>query len=77
MWLGRAGLVVSSPYPVHDVQLTAKSLDGTADLQQLEPQSVVNGQTGRHSVGEVWQKPDRRESGRDERRKEREHKEHK
>lgn len=47
------GLVVTFPYPVHDVQLTAKSLDGTADLQQLEPQSVVYGQTGRHSVGEV------------------------
>jgi len=47
------GLVVTLPYPVHDVQLTAKSLDGTADLQQLEPQSVVYGQTGRYSVGKV------------------------
>lgn len=53
-WLGGAeGLVVAFPYPVHDVQLTAESLDGTADLQQLEPQSVVYGQTGRHPVGEV------------------------
>ena len=42
-----------SGYPVHDVQLTAQSLDGAADLQQLQPQSVVDGQTRRHSVGEV------------------------
>ena len=46
------------PYPVHDVQFTAESLDGAAYLQQLESQSIVYGQTGRHSVGEVWQKPD-------------------
>lgn len=46
-------VIMTFPYPVHDVQLTAKSLDGTANLQQLEPQSVVYGQTGRHSVGEI------------------------
>ena len=57
----RGGLAVFIPYPVHDVKLTAESLDGTANLQQLEPQGIVYGQTGRHSVGEVWQKPDRRE----------------
>lgn len=47
-------------HPVHDVQFTAKSLDGAADLQQLEPQSIVYGQAGSHPVGEVWQKPGRR-----------------
>ncbi|TNN65650.1 hypothetical protein EYF80_024179 [Liparis tanakae] len=32
-WSGRSeGSVVTFPYPVHDVQLTAKSLDGAADL---------------------------------------------
>lgn len=52
--LGREkGLVVAFPYPVHDVQLTAESLDGTANLQQLQPQSVIYGQAGRHPVGEV------------------------
>lgn len=55
MWLAsrEEGLTVTSPYPVHDVQLTAESLDGTANLQELEPQSIIYGQTGRHSVGEV------------------------
>lgn len=43
----------SFPHPVHDVQLTAESLDGTADLQQLQSQSVINGQTSSHPVGEV------------------------
>lgn len=41
------------PHPVHDVQLTAQSLDGTADLQQVQSQSVINGQTSSHPVGEV------------------------
>lgn len=48
-----AGTVLSFPYPVHNVQLTTKSLDGTADLQKLEPQGVIYGQTGGYSVGEV------------------------
>jgi len=48
-----ARLAVTFSYPIHDVQLTAKSLDGTADLQQLEPQSVIYGQTSRHPVREV------------------------
>lgn len=53
-------LVLVFTHPVHDVQFTAKSLDGAADLQQLEPQSIVYGQAGSHPVGEVWQKPGRR-----------------
>lgn len=44
---------VSFPHPVHDVQLTAESLDGAANLQQLQSQRVVYGQAGRHPVGEV------------------------
>lgn len=47
------GSGVTRPHPVHDVQLTAQSLYGTANLQQLEPQSIVYGQTGGHSVREV------------------------
>lgn len=50
-----AGVV---PHPVHDVQLTAESLDGTANLQQVQPQSVINGQTSSHPVGEVWRRAD-------------------
>lgn len=48
MW----GLAAGS-HPVHDVQLTAESLDGAADLQQLQSQSVIDGQTSSHPVGEV------------------------
>lgn len=54
------------PYPVHDVQLTAEPLDGAANLQQLQSQSIVYGQAGRHSVGEVWQEPYRGVRGREE-----------
>lgn len=45
--------MVTLAYPVHDVQLAAESLDGAANLEQLEPQSVIYGQTGSHPVGEV------------------------
>lgn len=38
---GDRDTVVMFAYPVHDVQLTAKSLNGAANLQQLEPQSVI------------------------------------
>lgn len=41
------------PYLVHDVQLTAEPLDGTADFKELDSQHIVDRKTSSHSVRKV------------------------